>query len=1205
MKSRPRDGRARAARRLLSLFLSLLVVAPLGGYAARQDEATAADRAPKGEAAEFVPGEALVRFRSEAEAEPDGAEASVEVSVADPSSGVFADAGPRQKVTARFRRFGGSDIVRGLRLVKLSKGDSPADRKQTLAAISALNSRPDVLYAEPNYIWRAKATRPNDPLYSPNVPGGTSLGQYGMERINAPAAWDITQGSQSVVVAVIDTGVNLQHPDLVDNRWINPVEVAGNNFDEDGNGFPDDVNGWDFTTCTSNSPTSPAFCGNNTIFDNAADDDHGTHVAGIIGARGNNGVGVTGVNWRVSLMSVKVLGPDGGNTANIIRGYNYVLKMRQLWISSNGTKGANVRVTNNSYGGSGSSQAALDAINALNGAGILVVAAAGNASRDIFSIPEFPANYGAPNLIAVASTNTSDSLSGFSNFSSRLVSVGAPGSQILSTVPNGYAGDTWSGTSMATPHVAGAAALLLSVAPDISVANLRGALAFTGDRISALQNNTTTGRRLNVRAALDAALVKDTTAPTQTTLSAASQTDRSLTLTFTAPGDDGISGTAADYDFYFVNSALNTRYLMPTNAVPAAGGSQQQVSVTVPFRSNLGGTVELVAYDELGNASTSSVAITVQQNPGTDPYVVSQSAAEALSTGGTRLAIEGDDKYLANHALPFAFPFYGQQRTVVTVSSNGVLYFSTPPRRDNGDADDVPSSVAALQGQTMIAGLWDDLDLRTCFRPDAGVYQIADPQRVIFRWQGISFQSLNCPASPTGNHVNFEVELRADGTVIFRYGAGNQNLFPVVAISGGEPSAYHVSTHTSESAPRSLTNAQTVTFAPRPASQPGTATFQFVATGLTASEAEGQAVLTVTRSGDTQAAVSVGVRTVDNTAAVRCDDTTTLPGVAFARCDYATTVETLSFGPGEMSKSVAIPLVNDAHVEPSETVQVALHSPTVNAALGSPAMLTLTITSDDAPGAANPVDGPPHDFFVRQHYLDFLSREPEQSGFLSWLNVLNNCPQPFNHDPAAPSALCDRNLVSSAFFRSAEFEIKGGYVFRLYRAGLGRLPLYTEMIPDMRAVTGQTPEEVFQKKAAFAEQFVRTWQDLLTGGSAQFVNTLMDRYGLQSIRTPDPAAPDGEAKVTLTRADLIARLDAGTLTRGQVLRAVADSDQVGLAERDRGFVAMQYFGYLRRDPDPGGFNNWLNYLAARPGDYYTMVNGFLYSAEYRLRFGRE
>jgi subtilisin family serine protease len=1227
MKVRPRDGRARRARRLLSLCLSLLVVsavapfAPLSGHAARQDAAGAA----KGERAEFVPGEALVRFRSEAAAEAASA-APATIRIGSDADGVTPDrllapdivgGDPAQTVvSARVARFDGSDLVPGLRLTEFST----ADREHTLEATAALNRRADVLYAEPNYVWRAKAT-PNDPLFVPNAPGGSSLGQYGMQRISAPAAWDTTTGSESVVVAVIDTGVDLQHPDLAANAWRNPGETGtdaqGNNratnvFDDDGNGFADDVNGWDFTPCTFNSTTTPAVCGDNTVFDNVSDDDHGTHVAGTIGARGNNGQGVTGVNWQVSIMSVKVLRESGGDTADIIRGYNYVHMMRQ--------RGVNVRVTNNSYGGPGFSQSALDAINRLNEAGILFVAAAGNDARDNFSIGEFPANYNAPNLIAVASTNTStpDGLSSFSNFSSRLVSMGAPGSSILSTVPTGIDPAnpyrSFSGTSMATPHVAGAAALILSdpaVNPNISVANLRGALAFTGDRLAALENNTTTGRRLNARAALDAARVNDTFAPAQTTLGVASQTGRSLTLSFAAPGDDGFAGTAADYDFYFVNPSLGVRVLMPTSAVPAAGGTQQQVSVNTPLR-NLSGTVEMIAYDERGNASTSSLAVNVQQNPGTDPYVVTQSAAEPLSTDSSnRLPLDGDDKYHST-SLPIVMQFYGQPLSAVTVSTNGVIYFSTPPRREpSGDADDVPSSVEAMQGQAMIAGLWDDLEIDTSKRADAGVFVVRpDVNRIIYRWQGTTFPT---PLSTGGNRgvhpVNFEIELHAGGTITMRYGSGNQNLFPVVGVSGGEPSAYVVDSHTSENALKNLTNAQTVTFAPRTTSAPGQAVLQFNTASFAQSEAAGQAVLTVARSGDQQAAGSVEVRTVDNTSAVRCDDTTTLPGVAFARCDYATTVETLSFAAGEPSKTVVVPLINDGHVEPNETVTLVLSSPAGNAVLGAQTTLTLTITSDDAAGAANPLDNT--SFFVRQQYLDFLSREPEQGE--PWTAVLLNCPNQFNRDKNNPSSACDRNLVSSAFFRSQEFELKGRYVFHFYVATLGRLPTYDEIAPDMRRVTGTTPAETFQKRAQFAEAWLSRPDFAAQYGSlsnADFVALLLSRYnqpgGLQSIRTPNPATPDDQnAKITITRQELIDRLNSATYTRAQVVRAVADSDEVSAAEFQRAFVAMQYYGYLRRTPDEDGFNAWLNYLRANPTDFYTMVDGFASSQEYRLRFGRE
>ncbi|MDT7541210.1 MAG: hypothetical protein QOE33_1114, partial [Acidobacteriota bacterium] len=189
---------------------------------------------------------------------------------------------------------------------------------------------------------------------------------------------------------------------------------------------------------------------------------------------------------------------------------------------------------------------------------------------------------------------------------------------------------------------------------------------------------------------------------------------------------------------------------------------------------------------------------------------------------------------------------------------------------------------------------------------------------------------------------------------------------------------------------------------------------------------------------------------------------------------------------------------------------------------------------------------------------------------------------------------------------SQEFQLKGLFVFRFYKVAFNRLPLYSEIIPDMASVTGTTTAELQAKKGAFTNAFAqrqefKTAYDGLT--NQQFVDTLMNRYGIAQITTPDPATPDGTTKITLTRADLVTRLNAGTLTRAQVLRAIADSDQVGTTEFNPAFVAMQYFGYLRRDPEPQGYANWLATINANPADFRSMVNGFMNSQEYRLRFG--
>ena len=384
-------------------------------------------------------------------------------------------------------------------------------------------------------------------------------------------------------------------------------------------------------------------------------------------------------------------------------------------------------------------------------------------------------------------------------------------------------------------------------------------------------------------------------------------------------------------------------------------------------------------------------------------------------------------------------------------------------------------------------------------------------------------------------------------------------------------------------------------------------TLQFSAPSYQFGEGGARALLTVTRAGDTSGIITVEYQTADtDNFTVGCSDTVNNHGGAYARCDFATVLGTLTFAANDVQpKSIIVPLIDDAYVEGAETFQVRLSNP-VGAALGAVATAIVTIQDNDSATGANPVFSSP--FFVRQHYLDFLSREPEESGLAAWLRVLNNCADVNNVDPNSPSAGCDRLTVSASFFGSQEFQLKGFYVFRFYKVAFGRRPDYAEIIPDMSLVAGSTDTEVYARKAQLAASFTQR-QEFQTayGGmtDAQYVAALLSRYGLATISTPNPATPDdSNTKVTLTHAELVARLGNGSMTRGQVLRAVADSDQVSAAEFNRAFVAMQYYGYLRRTPEDAGYNAWLNYLNAHPTDFRTMVNGFMNSTEYRLRFGQ-
>ncbi len=321
------------------------------------------------------------------------------------------------------------------------------------------------------------ASTPNDPRYG-ELYGLHNTGQSGGSAdadIDAPEAWQVSTGSRDVIVGVVDTGIDYTHPDLAANIWVNPGEIAGNGIDDDGNGFVDDVHGYDFV----NNDGDP--------FD---DNGHGTHVAGTIGGVGNNGIGVTGVNWEVSLMGLKFLSDSGsGSTSDAIQAINYATMMRTQY-------GQNIRVTNNSWGGGGSSDAMRQAIEAGAAADILFVAAAGNEGSDNDANPQYPASYLSEAVVSVAATNRNDALAGFSNYGATSVDLAAPGAGIVSTVPGGgYA--SYSGTSMATPHVAGAAALALAVDPSLSVADLKTALLSTVDGVSGLTGKLLTGGRLN------------------------------------------------------------------------------------------------------------------------------------------------------------------------------------------------------------------------------------------------------------------------------------------------------------------------------------------------------------------------------------------------------------------------------------------------------------------------------------------------------------------------------------------------------------------------------------------------------------------------------------------------------------------------------------------------------------------------------------
>ena len=363
-------------------------------------------------------------------------------------------------------------------LVRLPQG------KNRDQAIAELKSDPAVAYAEPNWTYTTGATS-NDPYYTNGSlwgmygDGTSPANQYGSQAGEAWAAGHT--GSKSVYVGIIDEGIQYTHPELNGQVWTNPYDIAADGIDNDLNGYVDDVNGWDFAN------------NDNTIYDGGTKgllDNHGTHVSGTIGAKANNATGVAGMNWDVTLVSGKFLGRNGGTLANAVKSVDYFTDLKTR-------HGLNIVATNNSWGGGGFSQALLDAITRADAANILFVAAAGNSGTDNDTTASYPSNYNVANVIAVAAIDSSGALASFSQYGATTVDLGAPGVGVWSsTAYNTYS--SYSGTSMATPHVTGAAALYASTHPGLTAAQIKSAILSSVVPTASLSGKTVTGGRLNV-----------------------------------------------------------------------------------------------------------------------------------------------------------------------------------------------------------------------------------------------------------------------------------------------------------------------------------------------------------------------------------------------------------------------------------------------------------------------------------------------------------------------------------------------------------------------------------------------------------------------------------------------------------------------------------------------------------------------------------
>ena len=422
---------------------------------------------------------------------------------------------------------------------------------------------------------------------------------------------------------------------------------------------------------------------------------------------------------------------------------------------------------------------------------------------------------------------------------------------------------------------------------------------------------------------------------------------------------------------------------------------------------------------------------------------------------------------------------------------------------------------------------------------------------------GVNVRLLTGPNFTT----EFNAQTDGNGTCSFPGISGSYDVAPT------KPGyTFNPETQGGNTGPRTLFFTGTVTGGP---------TVQFNAGTFSVGEGNGSVAVTVVRGGSTAGAASVNYATSDSAGLNNCN---VFNGVASARCDYAVSVGTINFAAGEAFRTISIPIVNDSFAEGNENFSIALSNP-VGGTLGQ-SNATITIVDNESSTGPNPIDQTA--FFVRQHYIDFLGREPDPLGFQGWQDTINNC--------APGDTSCDRIHVSSNFFRSLEFQERGYFVYRFYSTAFGRKPEYEEFIPDLARVSGFLDSAQLEAvKVAFINEF--TTRSAFTSiynplDNTQYVDTL-----LATANVSHPA-----------RTFWITALGNGTRTRAQVLREIAESGEVNSKYFNQAFVVMQYFGYLRRNPD-AFYLDWIAVLDANPNDFRGMVSGFMNSSEYRSRFG--
>ena len=631
-------------------------------------------------------------------------------------------------------------VISGLKHVILPPGRSLED------ALATYRKNPNVLYAEPDYQYQLNAV-PNDPFYNtlwainnssqdiPQLPYAGSAGTFDAD-INAQEAWDnvvippasgvwnsTTGGYAEVVVAVIDTGVDYYHPDLAANMWINPGETASNGTDDDGNGYVDDVYG-----------INP-FGGNTNPDDTSG---HGTHVAGTIAAEGNNASGVIGAAWNA-----KILPCTAGNSSTVDSSAAIVCMEYFYELKTRTTNPVNIVVSNNSWGGTGYSQAVYDAIDMQRQAGILFVAAAGNSNVNNDTTPHYPAGYHLPNIIAVANTTNTDAKSSSSNYGRRSVTVGAPGDAILSTYPIGYgsfqdASYTFfneyailQGTSMAAPQVSGLIALVSTQDTNRDWKAIKNLIISSGTPISALTNTTVSGRRISAWDTDGTGAMSCVNQTVNSTLHPQSSS------TLAQAGQLGLAVLNINCDVGAGNVIVST-----------TGASSVADLVLLDDGSGFDKEAGDGIYSAYWYAPSTSGSYTltfpdgqtagVTVDASMTPYRQAQSVTPVFETfTDTYSAINfPSGSYVG---VTSSFPIkYGDHNTGFSslYISNGWISFNAP-----SSTDALNAGLPASQQNTFVAPFWDDLNSYTTGSVHVGNIGTSPNRKMIIEWRDVSHTS--------------------------------------------------------------------------------------------------------------------------------------------------------------------------------------------------------------------------------------------------------------------------------------------------------------------------------------------------------------------------------------------------------------------------------------------------------------------------------